>query len=206
MPYTKTISQYKNAAICCSSMYEFTFDALQVGYSKSFDINEKSPAYQFITGKSYFKAFLLPQSSYPYVVTVTSYMVGDNIDSAYIFCPQIITLNEERVPIRSTDPKNLKLIKAGFFETAKETWGLMYKLEMELPFTEDNKIEQYLIVLTTDDRLRAKTSLSTLRAVPIVFPGVVGVIPVGTREVLIPHSPAGHIKITLDHEEKGATP
>jgi len=133
-------------------------------------------------------------------------MVGDTIDSAYIFCPQIITLNEEHEPIRSTNPNNLKLIKAGFFETAKETWGLMYKLEVELPFTEDNKTEKYMIVLTTDELLRAKTSLSTLRTVPIVFPGVVGVVPVGTREVLIPHSPAGHIKITLDRKGKGATP
>jgi hypothetical protein len=202
IPYAKTISQYENAALCCSSMDKFTFEALQVGDSKSFDLNEKSPAYQFLTGKSYFKAFLLPQSSYPYVVTVTSYMVGDTIDSAYIFCPRVITLYEDREPIRSTDPNNLKLIRAGFFETLKETGGIRYKLEVELPFTENNKTEKYLIVLTTSELLRAKTSLSTLRTIPIIFPGVVGVVPVGTEEVLIPHSPAGHIKIILDKKRE----
>lgn len=206
VPYTKTITQYQNAAICCASIDKFSFETLQIGDSKSFDLNERSPAYQFFTGKSYFKAFLLPQSSYPYVITVTSYMLGDNIDSAYILFPQIITLNEDYKLIRSSDPNNVRLLKAGFSETAKETWGLMYKLVVELHFEESNKLERYLIVLTTKELLGAKTSLSTLRVVPIVWPGVVGAIPVGTKEVLIPHSPAGRINVSLRSKEKGATP
>jgi hypothetical protein len=206
VPYAKTISQYQNAAICCASIDKFSFETLQIGDSKSFDLNERSPAYLFLTGKSYFRAFLLPQSSYPYVITVTSYMLGDNIDSAYILFPQIITLNENYQLIRSSDPNDVRLVKAGFSETAKETWGLMYKLVVELPFEESNKLERYLIVLTTSKLLGAKTSLSTLKAVPIVWPGVVGAIPVGTKEVLIPHSPAGRINISLRSKERGATP
>lgn len=187
-------------------MDKFSFETLQIGDSKSFDLNERSPAYQFLTGKSYFKAFLLPQSSYPYVITVTSYMLGDNFDSAYILFPQTITLNEDYKLIRSSDPNNVRLLKAGFFETAKETWGLMHKLVVELHFEESNKLEKYLIVLTTNELLGAKTSLSTLRVVPIVWPGVVGAIPIGTKEVLIPHSPVGRINVSLRSKEKRATP
>jgi maltose operon protein len=187
-------------------MDKFSFETLQIGDAKSFDLNERSPAYQFLTGKSYFKAFLLPQSSYPYVVAVTSYMLGENVDAAYIFPPHVITLSENYELMRSTDPQNFKLSKAGFFETVKETWGLMYKLEGEIPFTENNKTEKYLIVLTTDELLRAKTSLSTFRTVPIVLPGVVGAVPVGIKEVLIPHSPTGRIKISLRRNVKGVTP
>jgi len=69
-------------------MDKFSFEVLGIGDTKSFDLNETSPAYQFLTGKSISKAFLLPLSSYPYVVTISSYMLGDNIDSAYIFFPK----------------------------------------------------------------------------------------------------------------------
>jgi maltose operon protein len=206
VPYEKTISQYQTAPICCASVDKFSFETLRSGDSKSFDLNERSPAYQFLTGKSYFKAFLLPQSSYPYVVTVTSYMLGDSIQSAYIFYPQIITLNEVYKLVRSSDPNSVRLQKAGFSETAKETWGLMYKLVVELPFEESEKHERYLIVLTTNELLGAKTSLSTLRVAPIVWPGLVGAIPVGTKEVLIPHSPVGRINVSLKNKEKGETP
>ncbi len=205
-PYTKTITRYQNAAICCVSIDKFSFETLRIGDSKSFDLNERSPAYQFLTGKSYFKAFLLPQSSYPYIITVTSYMLGDSIDSAYILFPQIITLNEDYKLMRSSDPNNVRLLKAGFSETAKETWGLMYKLVVDLHFEESNKLEKYLTVLTTSELLGAKTSLSTLRVAPIVWPGVAGAIPVGTKEVLIPHSPAGRINISLRSQEKRSTP
>ena len=196
-PLARTISQYQKAAICCNSMEKFSFEPLEIGDSKSFNLNETSPAYQFSTGKSYFKAFLLPQSPYPYVIVIRSYMLGDHIDSAYIFFPQVITMNKNYELIRATDPRTFKLEKAGFIETTKETWGLMYKLEGEMRFTEDNNDERYLIIQTTDELLGAKTSLSTWRTVPVILPGIVGVVPTGTKEVVIPHSPAGRISISI---------
>jgi len=82
----------------------------------------------------------------------------------------------------------------------------MYKLEVEFLFAGDTNAEKYLIILTTSELLKAKTSLSTLRTVPIVMPGLVGAIPVGTKEVLIPHSPAGRIHISVHRQNKGRTP
>lgn len=203
VPYAKIISQYQAAAVCCGSVDEFSFEALEIGDSKGFDLNDKSPAYQFPTGKSYFKAFLLPRSPHPYVVRIESYMLGDDIHSAYIFYPQVITLDENYEMIRCADPRNFRLEKAGFLETARETWGLMYKLRQEIHFPEDDKTEKYLIVLTTDELLEAKTSLSTWRVVPIILPGIVGAIPIGTEEVLIPHSPAGRIRLSVSLEKRG---
>ena len=70
----------------------------------------------------------------------------------------------------------------------------MNKLEAQIDFTED-KGEKYLIVLTTDELLEAKTSMSTWRFVPIILPGIVGAVPVGKDEILIPHSPMGRINV-----------
>jgi maltose operon protein len=206
VPYGRAISQYQEAAVCCGSMDEFAFEALEIGDSKSFDLNGESPAYQFSTGKSYFKAFSLPRAAHPYAVTVTSYMLGDDVDSAYIFYPQVITLDEDYRPVRRSDPRGFKLERAGFFETLKETGGLMYKLKQSIPFAEDNRAEKYLVVLTADELLKAQTSLSTWRVVPIIIPGVVGAIPVGTQEVLIPHSPAGRIRVSVTPAEKEKIP
>ncbi len=200
IPYAKTISQYENAPICCTSMDKFIFETLQVGDSKSFDLNEKSPAYQFLTGKSYFKALSLPQSSYPYVVNVTSYVLGDNIDSAYIFYPQLITLNENYELIRCTNPQDFKLIKTA------PAGGLGHKLGGEILFTENNKTEKYLVVLTTSELLDTKTRLAAWKIVPIIVPGFVAPVPTGTREVLIPHSADGRITISLTHKDMENTP
>jgi hypothetical protein len=201
VPYSKVISQYQDAPICCTSMQEFEFEGIQIGDSRDFDLNENSPAYQFDTGKSYFKAFELPEWSSPYHLSIRSYMLGDHIDSAYIFYPQILTLNDNYEVVRSTDPRVFQFKKAGFTETAKQTWGLMYKLEGRISFTEENKPERYLIILTTDELLKAKTSTSTWRTVPIIFPGIVGVIPIGKYEVSVPHSPVGRISISLFRQD-----
>jgi maltose operon protein len=187
-------------------MQEFKFERIQIGDSTGFNLDANSPAYQFDTGKSFFKAFVLPEWSFPYHLSIRSYMLGDHIDSAYILYPQIVTLNDDYGVVRSTDPRVFRLKKAGFTETAKQTWGLMYKLEGHISFTDENKTERYLIVLTTDELLKARTSTSTWRTVPIIFPGIVGVIPIGKYEVLVPHSPVGRISISLFGQDQQGSP
>jgi len=205
-PYETVIKSYQEASICCETMKDFVFESIAIGDSKSFDLNERFPAYLFDTGKSFFKAFALPQSSYPYQVSIKSYMLGGHIKSAYIFYPKVMTLNKDFEVVRSTDPWSFQLQKAGFIETAKQTWGLMYKIEGHISFTEENKAEKYLIILTTDELLRAKTSLATWRSVPIILPGFVTAVPVGKEEVLVPHSPSGRINIFVFIQDQGGSP
>jgi hypothetical protein len=108
-----------------------------------------------------------------------------------------VTLNKDFEVVRSTDPRSFQLQRAGFIETAKETFGFMYKIEGRISFTEENKAEKYLIILTTDELLRAKTPLSRWRFVPIIMPGVVGAVPTVKEEVLVRHSPLGRINISV---------
>jgi len=59
--------------------------------------------------------------------------------------------------------------------------------------------ETYLIVITTEDFLRGKTVISTTRTIPIVVaPGTVAPLPIGKRDVLIPNSPVGKLRIDLE--------
>jgi maltose operon protein len=202
VPLATVVENYQNAPVCCASVNEFHFERISPEEKTSFDLNENSPAYQFDSGKSYFKAFILPSAAGPYTITVQSYMFGESIDVAYIFAPQIVTLNEAFEPVRRTDPAIFRLKKAGFAETAKQTWGLMYKLEGQVSFSEENRDEKYLIIFTTSELLKARTSLSTMRTIPIILPGMVSAIPAGEREVLVPHSPAGRISLSIRREQE----
>ena len=82
--YGTALRRYTEAPDCCPSLAELPVEPLRPGDKKSFTMGEGSPAYRFDTGKSYFRAFTLPQGPYPYKVTVKSFVIGDNLKSAYI--------------------------------------------------------------------------------------------------------------------------
>jgi len=198
-PYGAVLRQYNDAPACCASLAELTVEPLKLGDEKSFDLGGGSPAYRFETGKSYFRAFALPQGPYPYRVTVRSYFIGDDLKSAYLFYPQLITLDENRRMVRSTGAETFTVQPAGFFETMHETGGLPYKVEGGLTFSDGSRDERYLVVLTTDDLLRGQTS--TAGEVPIFTPGYTVTVPEGNA-VNIPHAPAGRVNVSLSLQPK----
>jgi hypothetical protein len=193
-PYGTALRLYSEAPDCCASPAELPVELLRQGDKKSFDLDAGSPAYRFNSGKSYFRAFSLPQGPYPYRVTVRSYIIGDNLKSAYIFYPQLITLDANRKLVRSTGPETFTLQRAGYFETAQETAGLQYKLEGGLNFTDNSRDERFLVVLTTDQLLKEKTSVSTTRDEPML-----NFITVTSEmgEAQVPHAPAGRVSISV---------
>lgn len=217
MPYDAVMKKFQNASVSCQSMSQFKFETLNIGDSKSFKLNEESDVFLFHTGKSYFKAFEIPQKGYPYYFLIKSYMLGDHIKDAYIFIPYVVTLDEKYQVIRSTVPSALHLKKAGFMETMKETGGLGSKLEGFLQFTEENRNEKYIVVLTTESLLQEKIYKIYRPPTPIILPGFVTILPGVKKDLaMIPASPMGHLNVSLvsgvpeafiviDHREKALT-
>ncbi len=195
--YGTAVRQYGDAPLCCASLADLPVEPLQAGDKKSFDLSDGAPAYRFTTGKSYFRAFALPQGPYPYRVTVRSFLVGDRLKSAYLFFPQLITLDEQRRVVRTTGPGTFSLERADLLETLRETGGLGYKLEGGLTFTADNRDERYLVVLTTDELLRGKTAVSTAGTVPMFLPAYSGTALSSANEAEVPHAPAGRVAISV---------
>ena len=201
-PYEQLMKTYHEAPICCESMKDFAFESIGIGDSVSFDLDENSPAFLFQTGKSYFKAYAIPQSSYPYQVSIKSYMLGEQSESAYIFYPRIITLDEEFRVERSTDLQCFQILRVGFLEWLKQPGALWYKIEGSIAFTEENSSEKYLVIITTDELLHAKTPLSRVQLLRIPtpipdMPGAAILVPIGKEEVLVPHMPSGRITISV---------
>ncbi|MBI5811028.1 MAG: hypothetical protein HZB21_07575 [Deltaproteobacteria bacterium] len=173
--------------------------------SKSFDLNEKSEAFLFPAGKSYFKAFELPSSPRPFYLLIRSYMLGDQLTTAYILFPHILTLDEKFRIVRSTTPEGLRLKKGGVFEIWKETMGglkqnmnLIWKIEGHLSFTEEYGNEKYLVLTTTESLLEEKLSIPYRILLPTRLFGIVTAIPTPfTNVAMVPASPAGHLNISI---------
>ena len=157
-------------------------------------IDENSEVFVFDTGKSYFKAFELPEYTALYTITIKSYMLGGHIKSAYIFRPAVMFLDERFSVIRFIDNGVFQFKKTAPFETS----GLGAMFEAEIPVAQENAHERYMIILTTDKLLGEKTAKTVQVFVPFIFPGVVGILPTGKEEtVYIPYSPIGKFKIVI---------
>lgn len=191
--YSNVMTRYKDAPICCQSPGYFSYEELKTGDSKIIDLNENSPAFQFDTGKSYFKAYSLPPYAGPYKVSVQSYMRGQYIETAYIFVPKLIFLNEKYEVVRATDPRDFRLERADF----SETWGLRFKIVGSIDVSQENMNEKFFIVMTTEELLQGKTSITVPRTIPIPLAGSMLPIPAGEKSVSVPNAPVGRIKIAL---------
>jgi Maltose operon periplasmic protein precursor (MalM) len=193
-PYGTVLRDYTEAPICCTSLADLPVEPLLLGDKKSFDLGTGSPVYQFDTGKSYFRAFALPQGPYPYRVTVRSFIMGDNLKSTYLFFPQLITLDEHHRLVRSTGPETFTLQHAGYIETMLETAGFRRKLEGGLTFTDKSRDEHFLVVLTTSDLLQGKSTVSIAGDEPMLNTITVAA---NGNEAQVSHAPAGRISISL---------
>lgn len=191
--YSNVMTRYKAAGICCQSPRDFSYEELKLGDSKMLELDDNSPAFHFITGKSYFKAFSLPSYAGPYKISVQSYMHGNYIETAHIFVPRLIFLNEKYEVVRATDPHDFRLEQT----TLSETWGLRFKLVGSADVSDKNSNEKFFIVMTTAELLQEKTSITVPRTVPIPLAGSMLPIPTGEKGVLVPNSPVGRIKIAL---------
>jgi hypothetical protein len=193
--YADIMRSYQAAPLCCRSMDEFPINKLPESGSITAELDAKSKAYLFDTGKSYFQLFELTSFHTPYRLVIESYMLGDDINHAYIFSPHVLFLDKDYKVVRTSVKDQFELKSTGM----TETWGLRYKLSASFAFAEENRRERYIVILTTEELLRMKTSLRTMKAVPIILPGIVSVVPAGKEEKQIPHSPVGRITVKAEH-------
>ena len=160
---------------CCSSFHEFNYAPLPQG-KLEFEILTTDPTYNFETGKSFFKPFLLPERTQPQIVKISSFsnsLVGG------FFQPDILILDREKnITQRIASPLVGQPLQRRPFMSA------ILSNEFELPA--DNARYAYLIVRTTDELLALRIpeqGTATLVAgniyVPIVTHGFIVSWPAG---------------------------
>jgi maltose operon protein len=190
------VSSLSGAQPCChDSLQQLPYDVLSSDREVHFSLDGDSPAFRFSTGKSYFKAFRLPWRALPYRIRLQSFALGEHIDKAHLFYPQLALLNGDYQIVRRSGAADFTLSKAGFSETAGKTWGLPVKLEGE--FVIDDPQERYLVIFTTDALLADATPYVVTRVVSVILPGLVTVLPTGRERIRIPHSPFGLLYLNV---------
>ncbi|OGP18752.1 MAG: hypothetical protein A2054_10040 [Deltaproteobacteria bacterium GWA2_55_10] len=192
-PYTIGLQKLQEKDPCCEAISELGFDKLHLSQSIGFEVGELSRAYNFETGKSFFAAYELPYYVNTYSIMIRSFMIGDQIDKAYIFFPHVITLDKDYRVVRTFGKESFKLKKT----LMGESWGLKYKLEGRIEFEESDMSEKYIIVMTTEEMLLMKSSIETMKLVPLVMPGLVTAMPFGRKETIVPHAPVGRLRLTV---------
>ena len=187
--YKEAITSYNDAQVCCKTMGEFLYETINVGQSKEFLIDKNSQAFAFNSGKSYFKAFMLPTSAQPYHVKIESYSLASNEGPSgdYVFYPALITLDKNYNILHVSDPRRFQPLKNTFLDQPSFIFwqNAGFKLRGQLPVTEKSN-EKYLVILTTDKSME-KNTIFPLPNDPYGF----------KQEKSIVNSPHGAINISL---------
>ncbi|MFQ6006490.1 MAG: MalM family protein [Woeseia sp.] len=193
----ETIQSLASAPNCCAAAKDFAYEPLEFPGTTSFDISAESPAFDFPTGRSFFKAFELPKQAVPYTITIKGYP-GNHVPAQQhhwkperysVFVPVVMLLDRDHAVTRLIDEKAVRRVD----------WTLLppVRLGMELTVTvkPENQNERFLVVFTPRRLLGGFTVATKPHA--ILFPGG-GAFPTGLRKrVDMYHAPVGDLKITL---------
>lgn len=196
VPLEETIRSVDSAKSCCASVKEFDYEPLAMLDSKTFEITDQSSAFEFPTGKSYFKAFELPAYAVRYAITIESFpgrhwpaktLYPASLSTASVFVPVVMLLDENHAVTRVVDGTAFKRVDATLFPPGQ------LRLEGTVPVGPENSRERFLIVLTARAQLKGITFASG--TIPILNRHYSGLgIPITWKMY---HAPVGHLRITV---------
>lgn len=193
--HDNAVDSLRKARNCCDSIAQFKYDQLTKAEGISFKLDASSDAFDFQSGKSYFRAFHLPEKAPPYRIKVTSWALGEHVNKAHIFYPQVALLDEGFDIVGQSVSGDFVLGKAGIGETVSETWGLPVKLEGTLLV--DNPRAKFVLVFTTQELMNGSSPYVVRQVVPIIVPGIVTAIPGPAETVYIQNSPFGLLHLEI---------
>lgn len=187
--YNQAVTQLETAKSCCDSLAELPYERFPSDGIVIFDLNDESPGYTFPSGKSFFKAFVLPDWKGPYRINIRSYALGERIDRAHIFYPNLLMLDEQFTVVTELVPKFLPA-KSTFQEAVEENnWGMPARIEGTVWI---DKPEYRFLVVNTTDALRERSTVWIEAVQGLGGVGAfLGMVPQGGFE--LKHSPFGRV-------------
>jgi hypothetical protein len=175
------ISSLIDETTCCTSFDEMKFEKITNLGSLKFEIDTTSPAYAFDQGKSYFKAFELPENYSELRIDLRSYFSGN-----MVFYPEITVLNDRYEITRVMWKDKLKF-------NDKKWWG-RDDFGGEL---NTRKGERFILIHTPWDSISKEFERSSTTVMPI---SPTTLIPVPSKSKAY-FSPIGSFKLTVEASE-----
>ncbi len=196
--HERAMDSLKQSTTHYISVEEFKYEPIP-DKGIDFALDESSDSFIFQSGKSYYKAFILPTRNDSYYIIVRSYCLGDHIKMGHIFYPHLILLDEKFAEIAQSDFVG-SWKKVAFGEGPSVQWGGP-RIMLEGSLFVDCLQARYLIVFTTDRLLDSTTPREILDILylPLYFPPYYMNIPIPTGYVTlqIKHSAFGVLHVEI---------
>lgn len=181
----KLSTDLENQPSCCSTLAELSFDSLSAEKETRFPVGPGDKVFNFASGKSYVKAFELPQNGQFSGLEVRTYLMGQYIPTAHAFGPFFQFLDAAKLPIGSETFPPL-YYDEGFIEGAR--WTGVAKI----PAT-----AKYVVIYTKPELAKfQRISLASTSGYGYMSGGTyVYVPPSGARSSS--YGPAGELRLRL---------
>lgn len=181
----------QTAMVCCKSPKEFQYSELPLQGDFKFDLTEKSPMFEFSSGRSFFQAIHLPTGNSSSILQVRTYL-GHGSQ----FCPSVTFLNA-----------NHEVVETKFewsrWQQPDTTYGGFYFVDYPIP-----QGGSYAVIHSEEKYLGEKLAyMGPTSVVPPISPGVVlgeilmqSLVPSGFihyKAVWTPCEPIGSLSLSL---------
>lgn len=201
--YKGVLDDFALAPVTCRDLTALTPLALAKGQSLKIELGPDSAVCDTPGGKSYAVLLEIPQLPPPAKITVKSFLLGEVPEKSFIFMPKVDFFDDDLRVARTSSEEEFRFTRAGFKETAEvSATALMYKAEGRFIFDEGADTPRFMAVYTTGELMKKHAVMQKATAIPVILPGIVGAIPTGTKEVMIPYAPAGLLSVTADRASK----
>jgi len=155
---------------CCDKMSAFKFIPLGYNDPETYAITAGRGSYGFPSGKSYFKAFALPEYAAPYSIHLRSLVMGGSIPGRFrIFAPNAMLLDGQFNVVQTMGPNFMHAVPASIMPPRTAS------LEGDIPVSAANANARYLVIYTTEQLL----SHPLLTTIPGTFLVPGGALPSG---------------------------
>ncbi len=183
-PTTALTAPYQGRSLCCKDPSEFTFTPLPDHGRIEFDIDRRSPVFEFQSGLSGFSAFRLPVINEPYLLEIRSYLRGGpDPDKAKVYYPIVALLTSDLLISRRVG------IEALVAENPLQERSAAPAYRISIPVDALHGKEQYLVIYTPQELV----AVSKERASNVPLANAAE----AAREAFLGASAEGHLSITV---------
>lgn len=180
------------AARCCTDPAHFRYEPLPADGAVDFEIDGRSPTFEFQSGRSAFRAFELPAGGRPYTLEVRSFLAGPpDPRRARVFYPVVAILTDDFLVSRATELELLRFDLPVLERTTRPAY------RVSVPVDPLATRERYVVVFTP-------AKLATTRALPPIS-GPESAAE-AARVAYLGAAPYGRLRISLRPGEIAAPP
>ncbi len=137
------------ARVCCDSLSGLRFEPLNTKGAQFYEIDARSQAFAFSTGKSLVQGIVIPDDLERATIDL------DAVAGATVFVPTVLVLDRDFKVSRAIDSRNFKYTPAGFMEPQR----LHGRIHLDRRQGSELAGEKYLVVFTTEKDLKGSTTM-----------------------------------------------